>query len=66
MLARASYAGDAWRSSGTTSPHADEQLAIVAWAVYRLCEDRELPHVRITSSPARRSGRAAPVYLTRT
>jgi excisionase family DNA binding protein len=27
-----------------------EQLAIGAWAVYKLCEDGDLPHVRITNS----------------
>jgi excisionase family DNA binding protein len=27
-----------------------EQLAVGAWAVYKLCEDRDLPHVRITNS----------------
>lgn len=27
-----------------------EQLAVPAWRVYQLCEDGELPHVRITNS----------------
>jgi excisionase family DNA binding protein len=29
---------------------AAEQLAVPAWRVYQLCEDGELPHVRITNS----------------
>lgn len=29
---------------------AAEQLAVAAWRVYQLCEDGELPHVRITNS----------------
>lgn len=27
-----------------------ELLAVGAWAVYKLCEDEELPHVRINNS----------------
>jgi excisionase family DNA binding protein len=27
-----------------------EQLAVGAWAVYKLCEDGDLPHVRINNS----------------
>jgi excisionase family DNA binding protein len=27
-----------------------EQLAVGAWAVYKLCEDADLPHVRINNS----------------
>ena len=27
-----------------------EQLAVGAWAVYKLCEDEDLPHVRINNS----------------
>ena len=29
---------------------AAEQLAVPAWRIYQLCEDGELPHVRITNS----------------
>ena len=28
---------------------AAEQLAVPAWRVYQLCEDGDLPHVRITN-----------------
>jgi excisionase family DNA binding protein len=33
-----------------------EQLAVGAWAVYKLCEDGDLPHVRINNSIRVRPG----------
>lgn len=33
-----------------SEPQPRELLAVGAWAVYKLCEDGQLPHVRITNS----------------
>ncbi len=39
-----------------------EQLAVGAWAVYKLCEDGDLPHVRINNSIRVSTGRSLGVH----
>jgi hypothetical protein len=40
----------ALRSKGAGQSSDSPQLAVGAWAVYKLCEDEDLPHVRINNS----------------
>jgi excisionase family DNA binding protein len=42
-----------------------EQLAVGAWAVYKLCEDGDLPHVRINNSIRVRPGDLAEFIAAR-